>query len=182
MARVRTRYLCSLGAVAVLAALSGCNGSEIDDPTKSESVLIIDNVTPSSVQADISGNTDPNTLFVSPPEDDSIEIEVRNVNRTTGPNGLFGDILLSSLDLTCANGTLQLSGSTKGIPTSMTVPADSSASLNLVIASGAYKLAFAGALIGLTDTCEITFSGEDLGGEPIISKTAVFGISFVDTP
>ena len=181
MARVRTTFFCSLGAVAVLAALSGCNGSDIDDPTKSESVLIIDSVTPSSVQADVSGNTDPNTLFVSPPEDDSIEIEVRNMNRTSGPTGLFGDILLSSFDLTCTYGTLQLSGSTTGVPASLTIPAESSASLNVVVASGAYKLAFP-ALVGLTDTCEIVFSGEDLGGEPILSKTAVFGISYVDTP
>lgn len=182
MARVRTTFFCSLGAVAVLAALSGCNGSEIDDPTKSESILIIESVTPSSVQSDVTGNTDPNTLFVSPPEDDKIEIEVRNMNRTSGPTGIFGDILLSSFDLTCANGTLQLSGSTTGVPASLTIPADSSASLNVVIASGAYKLSFSGALIGLTDTCEITFSGEDLGGEPILSKRAVFGISYVNTP
>ena len=32
------------------------------------------------------------------------------------------------------------------------------------------------------DTCEITFDGEDLSGEPILSKKAVFGISYVDTP
>ena len=182
MARVRTKFICSLGAVAVLAALSGCNGSDVDDPTKSESLLIIDSVAPSSVQADVSGNTDPNTSFVSPPEDDSIEIDVRNMNRTSATSGIYGDIILSSYDLTCASGTLQLAGSTTGVPSSLTIPAGSSASINVVVASGAYKLSNAGVLIGVNDICEITFSGEDLSGEPILSKTAVFGISYVDTP
>ena len=140
MARVRTTFFCCLGAVAVLAALSGCNGSDIDDPDNSDSVLIVDSVTPSSIQANITGTTDPNTLITTPPEDDKIEIEVRNRNRTQTSGGLFGDIILSSYDLTCANGTLQLAGSTTGIPASLTIPADSSATIDVVVATGAYKL------------------------------------------
>ena len=180
MARVRTKFLCSLGAVAVLAALSGCNGSNIDDPDNSDSLLIIDSVTPSSVQANVTGVTDPNTLVVTPPEDDKIEIEVRNMNRTQASSGVFGDVILSSYDLTCNQGSLQLAGPTTNIPASLTIPADTSASINVVVASGAYKVTYGGTLVGLSDVCQITFSGEDLSGEPIISKTAVFGISFVN--
>ena len=181
MERVRKSILCSLGALVVLAALWGCNSTNIDDGDKSDSVLIVDSVTPSSVQADISGNTDPNTSFVSPPVDDTVEVDVRNMNRTQSESGVFGDIILNSIDLTCAFGTLQNAGSTTGTPTSLTIPAESSATISVTVATGAYKLAYPG-LEGQTDTCSITFNGEDLGGHPIISKRAVFGISYVATP
>lgn len=183
MKGVRTSIICSLGALMVLAALWGCNGTNVDDGDKSDSLLIVDSVTPASVQADVSGNTDPNTMFVTPPEDDTIEIEVRNMNRTQSGTGLFGDIILSSFDLTCASGTLQLAGATLNNPTSLTIPAESSATISATVATGAYKFANAGTLLASgNDTCSIVFTGEDLSGEPILSKFAVFGISYVNTP
>lgn|SRR4030095_8114533 len=180
MARVGTTFFCCLGAVAVLAALSGCNGSNIDDPENSDSLLIIDSVNPSSVQAKVTGTIDPNTLATTPPEDDTIEIDVRNMNRTQSTGGLYGDIILSSFDLSCEQGTLQLAGSTNNLPTSLTIPAQSSATISAVVAPGGYKLAFGGSLVGITDRCEIVFNGEDLSGEPILSQKAIFGISYVN--
>lgn len=181
MERVRTSIICSLGALAVLAALWGCNGTNIDDPENSDSLLIVDSVTPSSVQAKVSGTTDPNTMITTPPADDKIDIEVRNMNRTKNGTGIYGDIALDSFDMTCANGTLQISGPTTNVPASLTIPAESSATISVTVATGAYKLANAGTLLGFgNDLCEIVFHGQDLGGEPIISKKAVFGISYVN--
>ena len=183
MKGVRTSIICSLGAVMVLAALWGCNGTNIDDGDKSDSLLIVDSVTPGSVQADVQVD-DPNGVL--PPaaaEDDKVEIEVRNMNRTQSGTGLFGDIILNSFDLTCANGTLQIAGATLNNPTSLTIPAESSATISATVATGAYKFFYAGTLLTSgNDTCSIIFNGEDLSGEPIISKTAVFGISYVNTP
>ncbi|HEY3176668.1 MAG TPA: hypothetical protein VGK94_13015 [Candidatus Polarisedimenticolia bacterium] len=184
MKGVRKSFICSLGAVMVLAALWGCNGTNIDDGNKSDSLLIVDSVTPASIQADVTGNTDPNTLFVSPPEDDTIEIEVRNMNRTKTGAGIYGDIVIDSIELSCANGSLTIgSGSSVTTPASRTIPAESSASIVVTVATGAYKLANSGTLLLTTnDVCSVVFNGEDLSGEPIISKRAIFGISYVDTP
>ena len=187
MKGVRTSIICSLGALAVLAALWGCNGSDIDDPDKSDSLLIVDSVNPASVQADVQGDPmDPNST-VCPcfaPEDDKIEIEVRNMNRTQAGSSIYGDVLLDSFELTCALGTLTIgSGGTVTGSASLTIPADSSASITVVVATGAYKLTNAGALTATgSDTCEIVFNGQDLSGEPIISKKAVFGVSYADYP
>lgn len=182
MKGVRTSIICSLGALVVLAALWGCNGTNIDDPHKSDSLLIVDSVTPSSVQAKVSGTTDPNTMVVTPPADDKIDVDVRNMNRTQAGSSIYGDILLDSFELSCALGTLTIgSGGSLTGTASLTVPAESSATISVVVATGAYKLTNAGALLASgNDTCEIVFHGQDLSGEPIISKSAVFGISYVN--
>ena len=72
MERGLKSIICSLGAVVVLAALQGCNGTNIDDPSSSDSLLVIDSVEPASVQADVSPNVDPNTLLSTPQADDTI--------------------------------------------------------------------------------------------------------------
>ena len=46
MVRIWKSLFCSLVAVAVLAALWGCNGTDLDDPDFSDSLLIIDSVEP----------------------------------------------------------------------------------------------------------------------------------------
>ena len=179
MTRVRKTLICSLGAFGVLAALWGCNGTNIDDPTKSDSVLVIDSVEPASVQADVSPSTDPITMLMVPPADDTVTVKVRNVNRTQGSSGVFGDILLNTFDVACSKGSLNSSNN----PSSLTIQAESSADISVLVAAGPFKEANSGLLLAFgTDLCEITFNGVDLSGDAIISKKAVFGVSFVNTP
>ena len=190
MPQVRKPGLYSLGAVLVVGALLwGCNGTDIDDPTKSDSLLVVQAVNPASVQADVNGATDfgdPNTPLddtVQPPKDDVVQVSVSNTFRGQGTGGTFTDIFISSLDIACTNGSLQLAGSTSGIPTSLTVPANTTGNIAVLLAPGPYKLANAGALLAIaTDTCRVVFNGHDLGGEPVQSTDAVVHISYVDAP
>ncbi len=179
MSRGTKTYLWSLGTLLVLGSLWGCNGSDIDDPTRSDSVLVVDNVDPASVQADVSPTTDPNTMLLIPPKDDVVTVEARNVLRSQGSTGTFNDILVTSISLECAAASLPTGTS----PASFTVPAASTADISVLVAGGPFKQANAALLLAIgTDICEISFNGEDLSGEPIISRKAVFGISYVDTP
>jgi hypothetical protein len=135
------------------------------------------------VQADVSPDTDPNNpLIVTPPPDDTIDVEVRNLNRTNAGSGIFGDIVINSFDIACSNNTLDSANNIA----SLTIPAESTATITVLVASGAFKQANTGTLrpggLDFSDVCSITFVGEDLGGEPIISRRAVFGITYVDIP
>ncbi|HKY34133.1 MAG TPA: hypothetical protein VJV23_16505 [Candidatus Polarisedimenticolia bacterium] len=182
MERVRKIFLCSLGAVAVAAAFWGCNGSDIDDPDFSDSVLIVEGVTPASVQADVTPTTDPNTMLSQPPQDDTVKVEVRNLNRTQSSSGIFGDVQITSLDLTCSDPTLGTIVNSTGVPASLSIPAESTGTIEVLVFSGAFKMANSGALLGINSLCGIRFHGQDLAGEPILSQEAVFGVNFVDTP
>jgi len=184
MPQVRKPGLYSLGAVLTVGALLwGCNGTDIDDPTRSDSLLVVQSVNPASVQADVSPTTDPNTMLAQPPEDDSVMVKVSNIFRGEGTGGTFTDIFVSSVDITCANGSLQLAGSTSNIPTSFTVPANTTGDIAVLLAPGPYKAGNSGALLAIgQDTCRINFNGHDLGGEPIQSTDAVVNLSYVDTP
>jgi hypothetical protein len=182
MDRLRQSVTLSLGALAIAAAgLWGCNGSDIDDPDFSDSVLIVDSVDPASLQADVTPTTDPNTMVSNPPKDDTVKVRVRNLNRTQGDTGFFGDVQIDSFDLTCINSLLGTIVDTTGAA-SLTVPADSSADIEVGVFTGAFKLANSGALLGQSGQCAIVFHGRDLGGEPILSQEAVFAVNFVDTP
>ncbi len=182
MARVWKSLLCSLGAVVVLAALWGCNGTDLDDPEFSDSLLIIDSVDPPALQSDVTSNSDPNSMLVSPPPDDSLVVKVRNLNRGQSESGIFGDIQIDSFDIVCDDPTLGGLINSSGNPSSLTVPASSSASITVSLFSGAFKLANSGVLLGISSSCAITFNGQDLSGEPILSQEAIFTYSFVDTP
>jgi hypothetical protein len=171
------------------ALLWGCNGSDIDDPTKSDSLLVVQSVTPASIQADVSPTTvllDPNTSLTTtqPPKDDVVSVKVSNIFRGgEGTSGAFTDIFVSSMDITCANGSLQLAGSTAGIPTSLSIPGGTTGDIVVVVAPGPYKEANMGALLAIgVDTCRINFNGHDLGGEPVQSTDAVVRLSYVNTP
>jgi len=179
MARARKMLICSLGAVAVLATFWGCNGTNVDDPSKSDSLLVIDSVSPASVQADVSPDVDPNTMVATPPADDTVDVNVRNLNRTQSASGIFGDILITSVELFCEQNSLPSTTS----PVSLTVPAESSATISVLVAPGPYKQTNSASLLTLgSDVCQITFNGQDLSGEDILSTVAVVHISYVDTP
>src|SRR5512132_803038 len=106
MDRLRQSVTISLGALAFAAAgLWGCNGSDIDDPDFSDSVLIVDGVEPASFQSDVTTTTDPNTMVSNPPEDDTVRVKVRNLNRTQTGSGILGDVQIDSFDLLCSNAT-----------------------------------------------------------------------------
>jgi hypothetical protein len=186
MRRVRKSLIWPLGgvaALAVMAALWGCNGTDVDDPSVSDSLLVVDAVEPASIQADVSPNTDPNgVLPPSPPADDTVTVTVRNLNRTQSSSGIFGDIQISSFDLNCTDGTLAGLVNSTGNPASLTIPADSSAAVAAGLFTGAFKQANSGSLLGITSGCSLTFHGQDLSGEPILSQEAHFTVSFVDTP
>jgi len=179
MARARKSLICSLGAVLVLATLWGCNGSDVDDPTKSDSLLVINSVSPASIQADVSPDVDPNTMVSTPPADDTVTVNVSNLNRTQSSSGVFGDVLITSVEVFCSAGSLPSTTT----PASLSIQAESSATVSVLLAAGPYKEANAASLLAIgQDTCQITFNGEDLSGEPIISTVAVVGVSYVDTP
>lgn len=179
MARARKSIFWSLGAVAVLAIFGGCNGTDIDDESFSDSVLVVQSVSPASVQADVTPTVDPNTMASNPPPDDTVTVKVKNINRTQSASGVFGDVLVSSFDIVCNNGTLNVSNN----PASLTIPSSSTADINVLLAPGPFKQANQGALLGVgNDLCEITFNGEDLSGEPVLSTPAIVGISYVDIP
>ena len=183
MARVRKSYMIAAGTLAVLGALWGCNGSQIDDEEFSDSVLVVDSVEPASIQADVSPDTDPNSGFVSPPDDDKVTVSVRNLNRTQSGSGIFGDIQITSFDLACDDTTLAGLVNSTGNAASLTIPAESSAGISVLLLPGAFKQANAGTLLGVKSSrCRITFNGQDLSGEPILSQEAVVSVSFVDTP
>jgi hypothetical protein len=185
MRRVRKSLIWPLGgvaALAVMATLWGCNGTDIDDPEVSDSLLVVDSVEPASVQADVSPDTDPNTMIMTPPADDVVKVTVRNLNRTQSSSGVFGDIQISSFDLECTDGTLGGLVNSTGNPASLTIPAESSADIAAGLFTGAFKLANSGALLGITSGCALTFHGQDLSVEPILSQEAHFTVSFVDTP
>jgi len=180
MARARNSLICSLGAVMVLATLWGCNGSDVDDPKKSDSLLVIDSVSPASIQADVTPDVDPNTMLSTPPPDDIVDVNVRNLNRAQTTSGIYGDIMITSVEIAC-NGVNGLPSSTS--PVSLTIPADSSATISVLLIPGPYKEANSATLLGeVSELCELNFNGQDLGGEPISSTVAVVGVSYVDTP
>jgi len=179
MARARNIFICSLGAAAVLATLWGCNGSNVDDPTKSDSLLVIDSVSPSSVQADVTPDLDPNgVLPPTPPPDDIVEVNVRNLNRAQTTSGIYGDIMITSVELLC-HGSIPSSTTAA----SLTIPAESSATISVLLVDGPWKALNSASLLTIGhDICQITFNGQDLSGEPILSTIAVVGVSFVDNP
>jgi|SoiMethySBSTD1v2_1073268.scaffolds.fasta_scaffold1957508_2 hypothetical protein len=181
MDRVRKSVICSLGALAVAAGLWGCNGSDIDDPDFSDSVLIVDGVEPASLQSDVTTTTDPNSMVSNPPEDDIVTVKVRNLNRTQSGSGIFGDVQIDSFDLLCQNGTIGTIVSASGAA-SLTVPAEASADIKVGVFTSAFKQANAGTLLGQSGQCAIVFHGRDLSGEPLLSQEAVFAVNFVDTP
>jgi hypothetical protein len=182
MDRLRQSVTLSLGALAIAAAgLWGCNGSDIDDPDFSDSVLIVDGVDPASLQSDVTTTTDPNTMVSNPPEDDTVKVQVRNLNRTQSGSGLLGDVQIDSFDLFCSNATIGAIVNTSGAA-SLTVPAESSAEIEVGVFTSAFKQANAGTLLGQSSQCAIVFHGRDLSGEPILSQEAVFAVNFVDTP
>lgn len=177
MARIRKSLIWSLGALLIMGGLSGCNGTDIDDEEVSDSLLIVDSVDPATVQSIVSGSADPNNP--APPEDDFVLVKVRNLNRSQSPSGVFGDIQISSLDLDCNDPLLNQFNA----PTSLTIPAESSASISVGLLSGADKFANQGTLLAIGSTrCSLVFNGQDLSGEPIRSQTAYFVYSFVDIP
>ena len=179
MARIRKSLIWSLGALVIMGGLWGCNGTNIDDEEVSDSLLIVDSVEPATVQSDVSPDTDPNTMVMTPPDDDVVKVKVRNLNRSQSPTGIFGDIQINSLDLACNDALLNQFNA----PTSVTIPAQSSADISIGLLSGATKLANQATLLGIGSTrCGVTFNGQDLSGEPILSQEAFFVYSFVDIP
>ncbi|MFQ5701423.1 MAG: hypothetical protein ACE5HU_06225 [Acidobacteriota bacterium] len=184
MPQARKSIVQFLGTALLAAAfLSGCNGTNIDDGDKSDSLLVVQSVSPASVQADVSPSTDPNTLLTQPPADDTVTVTVKNVAVNPAATTPFNDILIMSFDITCTSGSLQLAGPTLGVPTSLTIPAATTDDIQILLAPGPYKEANMAALLAIgTDTCSITFHGQDLGGEPILSTQAVVALSYVDTP
>ena len=181
MDRVRKSVICSLGALALAAGLWGCNGSDIDDPDFSDSVLIVDGVEPASLQSDVTTTTDPNSMVSNPPEADIVNVMVRNLNRTQSGSGFFGDVQIDSFYLFCSNPTIGAIVNTSGAA-SLTVPAEASAEVAVGVFTSAFKQTNAGSLLGQSSQCAIVFHGRDLSGEPILSQEAVFAVNFVDTP
>ena len=145
-------------------------------------MLIVDSVEPASLQSDVTPTTDPNTMLTQPPEDDTVTVKVRNLNRTQQPTGIFGDIQISSFDLFCGNPSLGALVNSTGNPASLTVPAESNADITVGLFTGAFKQANSGALLGQTSQCSVVFHGQDLSGEPLLSQAAQFIVNFVDTP
>jgi hypothetical protein len=182
MHRLRQSVTLSLGALAIAAAgLWGCNGSDIDDPDFSDSVLIVDSVEPASLQSDVTTTTDPNTMVSNPPADDTVKVRIRNLNRASAETGFFGDVQIDSFDLFCSNATIGAIVNTSGAA-SLTVPANSTAEVAVPVFDSSFKQANAGTLLGQSSQCSIVFHGRDLSGEPILSQEAVFSVNFVDTP
>lgn len=183
MTRASKLMVASLGVVAILSASWGCNGTDIDEPEFSDSLLVVDSVDPASIQADVSPTTDPNTMLSQPPKDDEVSVKVRNLNRTQSTSGFFGDVQISSFDFNCSNPVLGALVNSTGNPSSLTIPAESTADIKVTVFTGAFKQANSATLLSVAaDRCEITFNGQDLSGEPILSQAAFFVVSFVDTP
>ena len=148
MPRVRKTVIYSLGAViAATAVLWGCNGTDVNDPEASDSLLVVQNVDPAAITSDFTA--DPNTPLL----DDVVTIEVKNINRSQGTSSFFGDIFISSFDIACATAGLSASG----IPSSLTIPAESTATIEVLIISAGFKAMNPG-LIGTSDICRINFS------------------------
>src|SRR5262249_32841969 len=136
---------------------------------------------------DVTPTTDPNTLLSEPPKDDTVTVKVKNVNRTQSSSGVFGDILITGFNIQCNQGSLNTGANPACAggfcPASLTIAADASADISVLVAAGPYKQANSGVLLALgAAVCEIPFEGQDLSGDAILSKSAVFGVSFVDTP
>ena len=182
MARTRKSLIWSLGALAIMGTLWGCNGTDIDDEEVSDSLLIVDTVEPPNLQSDVSPNLidplDPNSP-TTPPEDDVVKVKVRNLNRSQSPTGIFGDIQINTFDLICGDSSLN----ERNAAVSVTVPAEASATISVSLLTGATKAANQVALLAIGSTrCGITFNGQDLSGEPILSQEAIFVYSFISTP
>ena len=142
MRRVRISLFWPLGgvaALAVMATLWGCNGTDVDDPEVSDSLLVVDSVEPASIQSDVSPDTDPNTMLVTPPADDEVKVTVRNLNRSDSSSGIFGDIQINSFDLVCTDGTLGGLVNSTGNAASLTIPAESSADIAVALFTGDRK-------------------------------------------
>ena len=107
---------------------------------------------------------------------------LRNLNRSQSESGIFGDIQINSFDIECDDATLGGLINASGVPSSLTILADSAADITVSLFSGAFKLANSGTLLGISSRCSITFNGQDLSGEPILSQEAIFSYSFVDVP
>lgn len=167
MPRVRKMVIFSLGAVFAAAAfLWGCNGTDINDPDFSDSLLVVQTVKPPVVQSDNLATT----------TDDTVSIEVKNINRTQGTSSFFGDIFISSAEIICVEddptAPMPISPGLSGTaPVSITIPADSTTTIDLVLVPGASKSNPTGSA-----TCILNFNGTDLGGEPVLSTDAVFGV------
>src|SRR5262245_4361172 len=124
---VRLLKLLFLTLVAAVAmSLMGCN-ERLDDPTQAEGILSIEEVTPSTVKADITP-TDPNTGLPTPLSNDDTSITMKNRPRSehVGP---LGDIFIEKSERTCnaIGGGFIASGNGAG---GFTIPLNGTASVS----------------------------------------------------
>ena len=169
------QLICITGALAALVIVCGCERLDDQDPGSSGSVLLVSSVSPSAVTSDVSPGTDPNTAASVPPPDDKVTFDLTN----TSPSGSGNDLLVFSFDLKCENGTLD----DTDLPGAVAVAAGATESIEVVVATGAYKEANMVGLLGVgSDICRVTFNGENMGGGSIHSSQGLFGVTFSDVP
>ncbi len=170
----RTNLISLAGPLLALGILCGCNRLDDEDLNSAGSRLEISSVSPSAVQSDVTSGSDPNGMS-TPPPDDTVTFGLTNTSQA----GSGGDVLVLSYDVTCSNGTLNVTGQPIAVP----IVAGATASVDVIIASGAYKESNSATLLAAgADICGVTFNGEDLGGDTVRSQEALVGVTFVDTP
>lgn len=167
----RKNFISLTAAFLALGLLFGCDHLSEEELNQSGSKLQITSVTPTALTADVS--PDPNTM--APPPDDQVTVGLTN----TAQAGSGGDILVMSYDVTCTNGTLDATAQPAAVP----VAAGGTASVDVTVATGAYKQANSGALLAIGgDICAISFHGENLNGDPVNSQDVLIGVTFADVP
>lgn len=158
-----------LAAAAAAGVLSGCN-DRLDDPTTSEGILNIQSVTPSLVEADVTG-----TDII----DDEAIVTVENRVRTLN-TGSWSAVFIKQSTKFCEfpPGTIILPLTTTQPGSTVTIPANGSADVPFTAVTVLQKTTMAA--IGDTWECAVMFEGEDLAGNPVQTEFAAFSISFVD--
>jgi hypothetical protein len=154
---LRISRLLALGA---LFALLGCSTLS-NNPDRSDTILEVVSVTPVS--------SDPTATTV----DDTTTIVVKAVPRNPAATTVFNDVNLTTYRVEYS----ALLAPISGIITTGFVPAGGTATLNLVVVSGAAKM---GAFAGSTITARITIKGKDLSDHDV-SFVAVTAITFTTT-
>lgn len=165
------QLICISGALIALGVLYGCDHLDDEDINKAGSALQISSAAPSAVTSDVSPSSDPN----NPTPDDKVTFGLTN----KAQSGSGDDILVLSFDVSCQNGTLDVTGQPAAVP----VAAGSTASVEVILASGTYKDTNTVGLLGVgADICSVSFNGEDLKGDPVHSNKVLIGFTFVDVP
>jgi len=149
-----------LAAVA-LGAVVACN-NVADNPDHSDSVIQVVSATPVS--------SDPTNAAVSDSTTMVLMAQPRNPNATS----FFNDVTLSTYKV----GYSALLAPISGVIGSGFVPAGGTATLNLVVVSGATKF---GGLAGNTINAHIEVKGQDFSGHDV-SFSANVPVTFTTTP